>query len=204
MITSGKSSHFTKVFILHPLILRQLADGRAAVVALHGRTTADRNADFTFVQAVQRTVHAAGRSGRGGGLLRTLHRAQCGRNIKGTLERTELLRLKREVLIARRSGRVIRGGGLGRVDRRRVAVDSESRGGSRRDNVGSHLVDMISEVLNREWKRLFEMIVERSGRVTEVGSGSSRQEVGRRSSSSGSGGGGSGEMRELSDYRFTG
>lgn len=148
MITSGKTSDLAQVLILHPFILCQLADSRTAVVALHGRTTSNRCTNFALVQAVERavrTVNAAGRSRGRRGLLGTLSGAQGSRNVERTLEGTELLRLKWQVLIARRSRRVICGRGLGRVDRRRVTVDgdllaSESRGSSSRShNVGSHL-----------------------------------------------------------------
>lgn len=148
MITSGKTSDLTQVLILHPFILCQLADSRTAVVALHGRTASNRCTNFALVQAVERTVrtvNAAGRSRGRRGLLGTLSRAQGSRNVERALEGTKLLRLKRQVLIARRGRRVICGRGLGRIDRRGMAVDgdllaSESRGSSSRShNVGSHL-----------------------------------------------------------------
>lgn len=56
MVSGGQTSNRTQVFVLHPLILGQLADNTvAAGGALHGGATTDRLMSLTAV-AVAQTV----------------------------------------------------------------------------------------------------------------------------------------------------
>lgn len=151
VVSGGQPSNRTQVFILHPLILGQLADNTvAAGGALHGGATTDRlmNLRVTVAQAVKRAMHTARRSG-GRVSLRTFGRAQSRRNIEGGLGRTQLTRLKGQLIQssrgkARRSGRAVDGGGgsgiirgSGRgmtIERDLVCSSSSSSSGS-----GSHI-----------------------------------------------------------------
>ena len=104
MCTGRKTGHLTQVLLLHPLILGALAN--FAGLALHGGTATDRLR--VLVQAVERAMHTA-RWRNGRRFLGSLCRSQSGRDIEGTLERTQLARLQRQ-LVQRRSGHA-RGGG---------------------------------------------------------------------------------------------
>lgn len=119
VVSGGQTSNRTQVFILHPLIFGQLADNTvAAGGALHGGATTDRLMNLRRVavaQTVKRAMHTARRSGRRVS-LRAFGRAQSRRNIERSLGRTQLTRLKGQLIQSsrgetRRSGRAVGGGG---------------------------------------------------------------------------------------------
>lgn len=140
VVSGGQTSNRTQVFILHPLILGQLADNTvAAGGALHGGATTDRlmNLRVAVAQTVKRAMHTARRSG-GRVSLGTFGRAQSRRNIERSLGRTQLTRLKGQLIQSsrgetRRSGRavgggsgIIRGSGRGMTVERDLLVCSSS------------------------------------------------------------------------------
>jgi hypothetical protein len=93
VITGRHSRHRAQVLGLHPLMLSGLAD--ATELALHGGATT--NGFGVFVEAVQRTVHAA-RWGDGRGLLRTFGGPEGRGDIQGALERTQLAGLQGQLV----------------------------------------------------------------------------------------------------------
>lgn len=140
MIPGWEASHLAKLFILHPLVLSQLADSTTAAEALQSRATRDSFTSLSVVQAVERSMHAAGRSGRRG-LRGPLGRAQSCRNIERRLGRAQLAILKRKTLLARRGGGVVGGSARTRVHGRRVAVyrDLVDGGSCSGHNVSGHV-----------------------------------------------------------------
>lgn len=104
VVPSWVTGYFTEGFSLHPLVLGGFAD--TTRLALHSGTTANRL--DVFIQAIERPMRTSGWGDRGG-FLRALRRAQSSGDVKRALGRTQLARLKRQ-LVQRSSGQTGRSG----------------------------------------------------------------------------------------------